>query len=191
MGSLSGMLPGASRRRSAGSSGRLCLREVWPIGPRAIGEPQNEIGGRWRTAVAPQKLCRLRPVPVRVKTNLHEGLRNGALAAWNESALERALEIDGSRSAEPFRFLRLSTCESLDERIKGRCGPGLLLEHERLSQHGEKPESIGQESVVKEFPEFRIGCRGRVLSNGFQERSVRVPLVIQQISQHTQHRARS
>jgi len=141
--------------------------------------------------MTPEQLRSLRSVPVRVHTHLHEGLGNRAFAVRNERTFQSPLEIGRRGGVEPRGFLRLSTGVSLNQRVEGESGAGFVLENKRQPSNGEQPESIRQQNVVKEFPQLRIGCRGRVLSNGIQQGSVRVSFVIDQISQHLEHRARS
>ena len=99
---------------------RLAFKSLRPLCSWARREPQNEIGGWRRAAVTPEQLRALRPVPVRVHTDLHECFRNRAFAVRNERVLQRSFEVGLFGGGEPRGLLRLSTRVSLNERIKPR-----------------------------------------------------------------------
>ena len=61
-----------------------------------------------------QQLGRLRPVPMRVQTDLHNGLRDGTPAIRNERVFQDPRKIALRRGLEPRRLPGLSTPESLD-----------------------------------------------------------------------------
>ena len=52
--------------------------------------------------------------------------------------------------------------------------------HEWRPEHGEQPEAIGEQDVVKQFPHLGIGRSRVVFANGLQERGIRVALVSDQ-----------
>jgi hypothetical protein len=95
-------------------------RPFMPFRRRTIRKPQNKVCWRWDAAAAPQQLRTLRPMTVRVQAHLHEGLRDGTSAVWNERAFQNPCKVAFRSRGKPRGLLCLGCRVSLDERIKRR-----------------------------------------------------------------------
>jgi hypothetical protein len=58
---------------------------------------------------------------------------------------------------------------------------------ERQPKNADKPEPMREQNMMKQLSQLDIVDRGVVLSNGIQQRGIRVPVVAHQIAQHLKH----
>jgi methyl coenzyme M reductase subunit D len=75
----------------------------------------------------------------------------------------------------------------LDQHVKRTGVTRFLIEGKRQPKNIEKPKAIGDQNMVKQLKQVRVGDRGAVLTNGVEQDRVRVPVVGNQIAQQLEH----